>query len=181
MNFMKMSFLSLRVALVLLLVGEPPLVLADGNPVLEAKIEMRVMDFISEPADRMEVAVLYEGGNAESLHDAGRILQALQQSAGLARSKFTARLMEIRMLNGADGLKAVVLAAGIDDADAKVLRYGIEHHTLVMSAGLDCVRNGQCMVGVKIAPEVEIGVNSDIIRRSSIRFADGFQWMVKEY
>ncbi len=149
-----------------------------GSP-LEVKIELRVLDFISEPADRSAVAVLYDRDRPASAEEAAGILRALQDSAGLARVKIAPRLVEIRSLAGLKGLKAAILTAGLDEA--AVLEYGVAHQTLVLSSGTACVRDHRCMVGVTTTPDVEIGVNMPAIREGNIRFADGFGLMVKEY
>jgi hypothetical protein len=150
-------------------------------PNLDVKIEIRVLDFIAEPIGRSDVAVLYDRDVAGSMADALQIVKAFDDSLGLARSKLLPKLVELHALPQEAGLKAVVVGRNIADPHDDILRYGIANRTLVMSAGLDCVRNRHCMVGVAASPEPEIGVMSDIIRRSGIRFADGLQLMVKEY
>lgn len=146
---------------------------------LEVKIELRVLDFISEPADRSAVAVLYDRDRSGSAQEAAAILNSLQDLAGLARNKIAPRLVEIHSLAGLKGVKAVILTDGLDEA--AVLRYGIANQTLVMSAGTACVKEHHCMVGVATMPDIEIGVNEPAIEQGHIRFADGFQLMVKEY
>ena len=146
---------------------------------LEVKIELRVLDFIAEPADRSVVAVLYDRDRSGSAEEAEAILRSLQDSADPARAKIVPRLVESHALAGQKDLKAVILTAGLDGA--MVLKYGVAHHTLVLSAGTNCVKERRCMVGVTTVPDVEIGVNSSAIKEGQIRFADGFQLMVKEY
>jgi hypothetical protein len=147
---------------------------------LEAKIGIRVLDFLVDPGSRGNVAVLYDRDNAESLRDAGALLRAFQDAAGLARSRFQPKLVERRALAQESDLKAVVVGGFITDPNDEILRYAISNHTLVLSTGLDCVRRRQCAVGVAAEPEVEIDICPDLIRRSGIRFADGFQLMAKE-
>jgi len=151
---------------------------APASP-LEVKIELRVLDFIAEPADRTAVAVLYDRERGGSAGEAAAILRSLQDSADPAHAKISPRVVEIRALSAQKGLKAVILTAGLDGA--AVTRYGIANQTLVLSAGTACVKERRCMVGVTTVPDVEIGVNSSAIREGQIRFADGFQLMVKEY
>ena len=146
---------------------------------LEVKIELRVLDFVAEPADRTAVAVLYDRDRGGSYEEAASILRSLQDAVDAARSRIAPRLVEIRALAAEKEYKAVILTAGLDGA--AVLKYGIANQTLVLSAGTACARERQCMVGVASAPEVEIGVNSAAVREGHIRFADGFQLMVKEY
>ena len=155
--------------------------LAQASPTspLEVKIELRVMDFIASPADRSLVAVLYDRDARGSADEAAAILQALEESRELARSKFTPRLVELHVLASVKGLKAVILPASL--ADDSVMQYGIANQTLVLSSGSACLRNHHCMVGVSTMPEVEIGVDSPAISAGRIQFADGFQLMVKEY
>ena len=156
-------------------------VVAQAGPVvpLEVKIELRVLDFISEPADRSVVAVLYDRDRAASAEEAASILKALQESLGLARYKIAPRMVEIHSLAALKGVKAVLLTAGLDDAT--VLKYGVSNQTLVLSSGTACARDHRCMVGVTTVPEVEIGVDMQAIEDAHIRFADGFELMVKEY
>ena len=154
---------------------------AEAAPVspLEVKIELRVLDFIAEPAGRNVVAVLYDRDRSGSAEEAAAILRSLQDAADPAHAKIMPRLVEIRALAGQKGLKAVILTAGLDGA--AVLKYGVANQTLVLSAGTNCVKERRCMVGVTTVPDVEIGVNSSAIKEGQIRFADGFQLMVKEY
>lgn len=167
--------------IVLILYGAALAVAAQAAPVspLEVKIELRVLDFISEPAGRSVVAVLYDKGRADSAEEAAGILRALQDSAGLARYRITPRLVEIRSLSGLEGAKAVILTVGLDEA--AVLKYGVDHQTLVLSAGTACVKAHRCMAGVATLPDLEIGVDRAAIEAARIRFADGFELMVKEY
>jgi len=151
---------------------------APASP-LEVKIELRVLDFIAEPADRSAVAVLYDRERAGSAEEAAAILRALQDTADPARAKISPRLVEIRSLAAQKGLKAVILTTGLDGA--MVVKYGVANRTLVLSAGTACVKERRCMVGVATVPDVEIGVNAAAIKEGQIRFADGFQLMVKEY
>jgi hypothetical protein len=153
--------------------------LAGAVSPLEVKIELRVLDFISEPADRSVVAVLYDRDRTASADEAAAILKALQESAGLARYQITPRLVEISTLAGLKGVKAAILTAGLDTA--MVVKYGIANRTLVLSSGITCAKERRCMVGVTALPEVEIGVNMLAIEEAHIRFADGFELMVKEY
>jgi len=152
---------------------------AAAASLLEVKIELRVLDFMTDPANRETVAVLYDRDKSGSAEEAASILQAFEETRELARSKIAPRLVEMHALASAKGLKAVILPAGM--ADESVLQYGIANQTLVMSSGSACVRNHRCMVGVSTLPEVEIGVDSPAIHAGRIQFADGFQLMVKEY
>lgn len=175
MYFMKIALMMCGGALALL--GQAAL----AGPVspLEVKIELRVLDFISEPADRSVVAVLYDRDHTPSSEEAAAILKALQDSVGLARYKIAPKLVEIHALAGMKGVKAAILTAGLDEA--MVLKYGVANQTLVLSSGTACAKDHRCMVGVTTAPEVEIGVNMTAIGDAHIRFTDGFELMVKEY
>jgi len=152
---------------------------AGPTTVLEVKIELRVLDFISDPADRSAVAVLYDHDDQQSEEDAAAILKSLQDASALARTKIAPRLVERRSLATAGDLKAVILPAGL--LYDGIMQYGIANRTLVMSSGTGCVREHRCMVGVTAQPEVEIGVDAAAVRAGHIQFADGFQLMVKEY
>jgi hypothetical protein len=154
---------------------------AEASPVsvLEVKIQLRVLDFMTDPSNRTAVAVLYDRDVRGSAEEAAAILQALEESQELARNKIAPRLMEAHALPSARNLKAVILPPGM--ADESVMQYGIANQTLVMSSGNACVRNHRCMVGVSTSPDVEIGVDSPAIHAGRIQFADGFQLMVKEY
>lgn len=152
---------------------------AASTSVLEVKIELRVLDFMTSPSDRSAVGVVFDRDAHGSAEEAGAILQALEESQELARNKISPRLVELHALSSAKGLKALILPVGL--SDESVMKYGIANQTLVMSSGSACVRTHRCMVGVSSIPDVEIGVDSPAIRAGRIQFADGFQLMVKEY
>ena len=147
---------------------------------LEVKISLQVVDFISAPAERTAVAVVYDKslGNG-SMEEAVGLLQALQDAAIQSHSKISPKLMEVHALPAAPGLKAIILPPGMESAS--LLDYGIANQTLILSMGVACVREHRCMVGVRAQPEIEIGLNSPALHDAHIRFADGFQLMVKEY
>jgi hypothetical protein len=175
MYFMKIALMMCGGALALM----GSMALAGPVSPLEVKIELRVLDFISEPADRSVVAVLYDRDRAASAEEASAILKALQESVGLARYKIAPRLVEVRSLAGLKEIKAAILTTGLDEA--MVLQYGIANQTLVLSSGTACAREHRCMAGVTTVPDVEIGVNMPAIEAAHIRFTDGFELMVKEY
>jgi len=152
---------------------------AAPTSLLEVKIELRVLDFMTDPANRETVAVVYDRDKSGSAEEAASILHAFEETRELARNKIAPRLIEVHVLSSAKGLKAIVLPAGM--VDESVMQYGIANQTLVMSSGSACVRNHHCMVGVSTMPDVEIGVDSPAIHAGRIQFADGFQLMVKEY
>jgi hypothetical protein len=154
---------------------------AGPTSVLEVKIELRVMDFIAEPANRSAVAVLYDRDLHGSMDEADAILDALEESRELVRNKISPRLVEVHALSSAKGLKAVILPASLATANESVMQYGVANQTLVLSSGSGCLRSHRCMVGVSTSPDVEIGIDSRSIHAGNIHFADGFQLMVKEY
>ena len=181
MHFMQMTWIRPSLLFMASLILPAIQAAAQPAPALEAKIEIRVLDFVAEPADRATVGVLYDRDNAASLKEANAILQAFVEAAGMARKSFTPKLVERHTLDRETGLKGLVLTPSLPASLDDVSRYGIKNHAVILSSGLDCVRRHQCTVGVVTAPEVEIGVSPDIIRKSGIRFADGFQVMAKEY
>lgn len=146
---------------------------------LEVKISLQVLDFMSAPAGRTAVAVLYDKSRPESMQEAVSMMQALQDAATRAHSAVTPKLVELNMLPPTPSLKAILLPPGLEEAS--LMEYGIATHTLIASTGLSCVREHRCMVGVRAQPEIEIGVDSSALREAHIEFADGFQLMVKEY
>jgi hypothetical protein len=155
--------------------------LADPTHYLDVKIEIRVLDFLVEPRGRATVAIVYDRDSPESQRQAAATLRAFEDSAALARSKMSLTLMERRALPGTEGLKALVSGPAMAGWEDDLIAYGIANHTLVLAADSDCARRRKCTVGVATLPEVEIEVSEDVVRASGIRFADGFQLMVKSY
>jgi hypothetical protein len=154
---------------------------AEAISALDVKIEIKVLDFLRDPHHRGKVAVLFDRDNGESRRQAEFTLHGLIEFSALSRSGLAPALVERRELAAARDYAAVLLGPAELQSEDDAMRYGLAHHALVLSIGRDCVRRGKCTVGVTSQPEVEIALSPEMLRQSGIRFADGFQLMVKEY
>ncbi len=148
----------------------------------DLKIGLHVIEFVTNaPRDREGLGVVYDSRFRDSLDDAQGILAALISPEQHLAAGLKPVLIDIRDLDDASDLRAVVVADHMK-ADYDLLAdYGRSRHTLVMSADLDCARAGKCTVGIASKPRVEVIVSTQQAQASDIQFSEAFRMMVTEY
>jgi hypothetical protein len=148
----------------------------------DIKIGVHVIDFVTNPpAGKNAVGVIFDSKVKESVDDAQIIFDALK--AFLPHSATAAKpvLVDIRDLDDAQGLRAVVVADHMKPFYDKLSAFGHRTNALILSTDLDCVRAEKCTVGIASAPRVEIVVSSKQAQASGITFSEAFRMMVTEY
>ena len=148
----------------------------------DIKIGVHVIDFVTNPpAGKNAIGVLYDSKVKESADDAQVILDALSVSLPHGATAPKPILVDIRDLDDAQTLRAVVVADHMKQHFDKVSAFGHRTGALILSADLECVRSNKCTVGIASSPRVEVILSSKQAQASGIQFSEAFRMMVTEY
>jgi hypothetical protein len=148
----------------------------------DIKIGVHVIDFVTNPpAGKNVIGVLFDSKVKESADDAQIIFDSLTSSLPHGANAPTPVMVDIRDLDDAQNLRAVLVADHMKPHYDKVSAFGHRTGALILSADLDCVRSNKCTVGIASAPRVEVIVSSKQAQASGIQFSEAFRMMVTEY
>ena len=101
----------------------------------------------------------------------------------LHRSRFAtflACLFGLLLLVGTPVRSTQTSSTSSDKAVATMVMFALIPY-LVLSSALDCVRAGNCTVGIASTPRVEVIVSTQQAQASGIQFSEAFRMMVTEY
>lgn len=148
----------------------------------DIKIAIHVIDFVSNPpAGRNIVGVVYDPHFHESAEDGQSILESLTQALPHDPSSPKPQLIDIKDLDEAPGVRALIVTDHMKNFYEKLSIYGRHSGTLILSTDLDCVRGAKCTVGIASNPRVEVIVSTQQAKESNILFSEAFRMMVTEY
>ena len=155
---------------------------AGATTLKDVKIGIHVIDFVTNaPPGRAGIGIVYDPRNRESAEDAQAISDSLSSAAVKLPGGLKPVLVDIRDLDDAVNLRAVIVADHMKTFYDALAEYGRQTRTLVMSSDLDCARSGKCTVGIASTPRVEVIVSSRQAQASGIQFSEAFRMMVTEY
>jgi hypothetical protein len=147
----------------------------------DIKIALHVIDFVNNsPPGRTSIGIVYDSHSKDSADDAQSIVESLA-AAGSHGGGLKPVLIDIKDIDDATGLRAVIVADHMKPFYGALSTYGRRTSTLIMSTDLDCVRASKCTVGIASNPRVEVIVSSQQSQASAIQFSEAFRMMVTEY
>jgi len=126
------------------------------------------------------VAITFEPGNALSEADAAALERAIGKGLSAGRATIRSKRVPVSSLGGLNGTRAVFVTSGLRQEQASIAAAASRLSVPTISADLDCVQAGRCVVGIRSTPRVEIIVNRAAARAANIRFGSAFLMLVKE-
>jgi hypothetical protein len=157
-------------------------VLGGATTLKDVKIGIHVIDFVTNaPSGRAGIGIVYDPRIKESVEDAQLILESLSSSTLRLAADLKPTLIDIRDLDEARSLRAIIVADRMKPYYDTLAEYGRHTRTLLLSSDLDCARAGKCTVGIASTPRVEVLVSSQQAQASGIQFSEAFRMMVTEY
>jgi hypothetical protein len=147
----------------------------------DVTIAARALGFMERPPTGVvRVGIVYASNSAQSSQDAAsleRIMGSGLKVGGLSLLPVMVPIdgvtrADVDLLFLVDGLGARALKAG-DAARGRQIP--------CVTLDIDQVRNGNCAIGVRSAPRVEILVNRDAAARSGVGFAGAFKMLITEF
>jgi len=156
----------------------PALAAASENEVL---IAARALGFLEKPlTGTVRVGIVYAPDNPQSSED-GAGLQKIMES-GLKVGGLTLRPVMVA-IDGVDtaNVDLLFLADGTGARASKAGDAARAKHIPCITLDIDQVKNGNCAIGIKSEPRVEILVNHDAASRSGVSFAGAFKMLITEF
>jgi hypothetical protein len=163
------------------------LVVSGGGPVRdlsapnlqEIQVAGRVLHFQETPVSGgLVVAVVYDAASRPSYDEAVALMALLGNGVPVGDLILRPRLVEQKQLAEAQGLGAVFITTGVDDA---LLAAALKRDRIpCLTRHLEQVEHGSCTVAIASEPTVTIVVNAANAAMAGVRFATAFRMMVRE-
>ncbi|WP_374763046.1 hypothetical protein [Yunchengibacter salinarum] len=146
----------------------------------DIQVAARSVAFLSNPpTGTVEVAVVFDPGNADSKADADSIKGLITQFPKAGGATLAPVLVPSDQLGQLSGKGVVFMASGVGNAGA-VFSAAASDGVPTLSIGEACVRAGHCVVGVVTSPKVQILVNKSAAEAASVSFKSAFLMMIQE-
>ncbi|NWH07061.1 MAG: hypothetical protein HXY22_00150 [Alphaproteobacteria bacterium] len=128
----------------------------------------------------VSAAIVYDGTNAASKAEADAIAAAMGSGLTAGGVTLTPVLVDVSAISSIGSHKVAILTGGLSGQHAAIFAAASAAGVLTVSADDSCVRSGNCVMGVKSVPSVQILVNQAAAGKSSIGFKQAFRMMITE-
>jgi hypothetical protein len=146
----------------------------------DLQIAARALGFLAHPpSGDVRVAVVYAKDSPQSLAEARNVMQIL--GGGLTVGNITLRpaLVPVEALTRAR-VGLIFLAPGIGSQGSLVAAVSRSSRIPCVTTDLSQVRNGDCAIGIRTAPQIQILVNRMAAAASGTTFSTIFRVMITE-
>ncbi len=147
----------------------------------EVKIAARALGFLEKPlTGEVRVGIVVAPDDAQSSQDAVALQKIM--SGGLRVGGLTLKPVMVP-IDGIDSASVdlLFLTEGLGGRASKAGAFGRTKRIPCITLDIDQVRNGNCAIGVKSNPRVEILVNHDAAAQSGVNFAGAFKMLITEF
>ncbi len=169
-----------RNLVLLLLAGVVPA--AAQTTAKDVEVAARAVAFLaSKPSGVQATAIVYAPDNAESKADADAIAKIL--AGGVTATKVTLgtpKMVAVTDLGSLAGIPVVFIARGLSSRHAAIASAAATQKALTVTSDLDCVRSGNCVVGIQAQPSVQILISKQASQATGQSFSSAFLMMAKE-
>lgn len=146
----------------------------------DVMVAARILGFLEKPpSGELVVGIVQAPGNRQSQAEAADLQQAL--GSGLRVGNIVLKPLRITADDvGTADVKLFFLTSGVVDA-SKVAAASAARKIPCITGDMEQVRQGNCGVGVRSMPTVEILVNRLAATNSGLSFATAFRVMITEF
>lgn len=146
----------------------------------DVQIAARALGFLAKPpSGEVQVAVVYAEDSPQSLEDAHHLMQILAPGLTVGNITLEPTLVPVNRLARAQaGL--IFLAPGIGSEGSLVAAASRSLHVPCVTTDLSQVRSGNCAIGIRSAPQIQILVNHAAAAASGTTFSTIFRVMITE-
>jgi len=157
--------------------ARPALAATDSDVTIAA----RTLGFMEKPlSGAVRVGVVYAPDDPLSSRDAGALRKSMTNGLTVGGISLNPVMIPVESVGGAN-VDLLFLAAGVGARASNVRDTGQAKHIPCITLDIDQVRNGNCAIGIKSQPRVEILVNRDVASRSGVSFAGAFKMLITEF
>jgi hypothetical protein len=147
----------------------------------DVTIAARALGFLDKPLrGAVRVGIVYAADNPQSTGSAGALRKIMESGLKVGGLSLIPVLVPIDGVGVAD-VNLLFLAEGVGARASKVGDAGRTKHIACVTLDIDQVRNGNCTIGVKSEPRVEILVNREAAAGSGVVFAGAFKMLITEF
>lgn len=148
----------------------------------DIQVGIRGVEFLTQPPrGQVPVAIIADGRSKVSQQDAAAIMGWLVSVGHGAKVELIPEVVDIADLASAQPYRVAIVASGLEASFARIGDYARAHGTLTITADLNCVRLGNCVLGVSTEPGVEVLLSRQASQAAGVEFVRAFRMMVKEY
>jgi hypothetical protein len=144
-------------------------------------VAVRTFAFVGDaPNGAIDLAIAFDPADAVSRADMKTALDALSgdlQVGGLSVHPVPLPVSELDRLSA---FRFVLITSGLQRYGAAIFTRTRGRGTMTVSADLDCVRDGYCVMGVVAEPRVEVVVNRAAAQAAAVTFDPNFIMMITE-
>jgi hypothetical protein len=146
----------------------------------DVQIAARTLGFLARPpSGEVRVAVVYAQDSPQSLEEARHLMQILGAGLTVGNITLTPALVPVNAL-ARTRVGLIFLAPGIGSEGSLVAVVSRSSQIPCVTTDLSQVRSGNCAIGIRSAPQIEILVNRAAATASGTIFSTIFRVMITE-
>jgi hypothetical protein len=147
----------------------------------DVRIAARMLSFLEKPlTGPLRVGIVVAVDDPHSSSDAAALSKFMESGVGVTGLSLIPVLVPVEDVDRAK-VDLLFLTDGVGERGSKVGDAARAEHIPCITLDIDQVRNGNCAIGIKSDPRVEILVNHDAASRSGVDFAGAFKMLVTEF
>jgi len=141
----------------------------------------RALGFVENPpSGTAELGIVYSAASAASQKEADALKALLGDGVTAGKLLLKPKLIPVDQVGSASGVAALYVTSGLGADAAKAAEAGKRLHVPTLSTDIACAQSGNCVMGLKSEPSVEIVVNKAAAASSGIGFSAAFRMLIKE-
>jgi hypothetical protein len=143
-------------------------------------VAARALSFLQHaPQGEVVVGIVYQPRNVPSALEARRLYDAMENGFRAGTLVLRPQLVDLDQLT-AGGIGLYFLTAGLGPAAAALAPLSRSHQIPCVTTDITQVRDGNCAMGVRALPRVEILVNRAAATATGMVFSEAFRVMITE-
>ena len=157
---------------------------AEETTAKDLAVAARSLAFLSQrPTGELRTVIIYAPDQDASRREAEAIASILSGSFTAGRVRLIATppvLIAASNLSALDNKDVAFVTGSLGAWHAAIAEAAARRHIITVTNDLACVISGNCVMGVRSEPRVQVVINRKLADRSSIEFAPGFRLLVTE-
>ena len=147
----------------------------------DVTIAARALGFLEKPlTGAVRVGIVYAPDNPQSSQDAAALRRIMESGLRVGGLSLTPVLIPLDRIGGAN-VDLLFLAVATGTGASKAGNAARTKRLPCVTLDIDQVRNGNCAIGIKSDPRVEILVNQVAASQSGVSFAGAFRMLITEF
>ncbi len=147
-------------------------------------VAARSLAFLSQrPSGELRTVIIYAPDQDASRREAEALASLLSGGFTAGRVRLIASppvLIPASSLSSLENKDVAFVTGSLGAWHAAIAEASARRHIITVTNDLGCVISGNCVMGVRSEPRVQVIINRKLADRSSIEFAPGFRLLVTE-